>query len=228
LPLEINYKERMVEILYTRLLYPHLCTCFKPGLDFQRHMSCFFFMYNELKWEVIVRLVDFGANCCSSLFRTEWPVCTTYAFTSLYNICIHPFVQHMYSPVYTTYVFTSLYNICIHQFVQHIYSPVCTTYVFTSLYNICIHQFVQHMYSPVCTTYIFTSLYNICIHQFVQHMYSPVCTTYVFTSLYNICIHQFVQHMYSWDLHWFNGVMVNVLSSSVSIHDHVKPKDYIS
>jgi hypothetical protein len=155
LPLEINYKERMVEILYTRLLYPHLCTCFKLGSDFQRHMSWVFFMYNELKWEVIVRFVDFGANCCSSLFRTEWPVCTTYAFTSLYNICIHPFVQHMYSPVYTTYVFTSLYNICIHQFVQHIYSPVCTTYVFTSLYNICIHQFVQHMYSPVCTTYVF-------------------------------------------------------------------------
>jgi hypothetical protein len=173
LPLEINYKERMVEILYTRLLYPHLCTCFKPGLDFQRHMSCFFFMYNELKWEVIVRLVDFGANCCSSLFRTEWPVCTTYAFTSLYNICIHQFVQHMYSPVCTTYVFMrfALVQWCNGKcsFIECIDPRSCQTKRLHILNIVspylkwhCIFSFLRRFFLSSLTANTFTGLDCIC------------------------------------------------------------------
>jgi hypothetical protein len=35
----------------------------KDGLDFQRHMSWFFFMFNDLRGEVIAHFVYIGWNC---------------------------------------------------------------------------------------------------------------------------------------------------------------------
>ena len=48
------------QIPLTGLTLPHLCACPKPGPGFPTSYVMVFFMFNELKCEVIVHLVDIG------------------------------------------------------------------------------------------------------------------------------------------------------------------------
>jgi len=49
----------MVGIPVTGLILPHLYTCPKPDPVYQRHnYVMIFFMFDDLRWEMIVRFVD--------------------------------------------------------------------------------------------------------------------------------------------------------------------------
>ena len=51
---------------------PHFCACTKPGLGFPTSYVVVFFMFSELRGEVIVRLVNIGGivgyHCLNCLF----------------------------------------------------------------------------------------------------------------------------------------------------------------
>ena len=72
LPLEIQSSRG--EFPLTSFTLPHFCVFPKLGLDFQRHMPWSFFVFRELRWEVIVRFVDIGGlvdhHCLNFLFIT--------------------------------------------------------------------------------------------------------------------------------------------------------------
>jgi hypothetical protein len=52
------YQEEFVGILLTCLIPPHLCVCLKPGPWFPTSYVVVFFVFSELRWDVILRFVD--------------------------------------------------------------------------------------------------------------------------------------------------------------------------
>ena len=46
------------EVTWIRLTLPHFCVCPKPGL----FAFFFFFVFNDLRWEVVVYFVDIGGK----------------------------------------------------------------------------------------------------------------------------------------------------------------------
>ena len=47
-------------ILIPSLIPPHFCACPKQGSGFSTSHVMVFFMFNDLRWEVIVRFIDIG------------------------------------------------------------------------------------------------------------------------------------------------------------------------
>jgi len=45
------------EVTWIRLTPPHVCVCPKPGL-----FAFLFFVFNDLRWEVVVYFVDIGGK----------------------------------------------------------------------------------------------------------------------------------------------------------------------
>jgi hypothetical protein len=87
---------------------------YNQDLDFQLHMSrcffCFFYMFNDLKWEVIVRFVDIGGivdhQCLNFLFiLTEFIEYNRFQYTKCHNS-----YKRQSSPWFVVY-FILLFNI---------------------------------------------------------------------------------------------------------------------
>jgi hypothetical protein len=55
-----------------RFTLPQVCTCSKPGPVFTTSSVVFFFMLNELRWEVIVRFIDGGVIVHHYLLKRAW------------------------------------------------------------------------------------------------------------------------------------------------------------
>jgi hypothetical protein len=57
-----SYQERRIGIPLTGLTLPLFYVCPQPEPDFQRDIAWLFFVFIELRWEVIVRFVGIGVG----------------------------------------------------------------------------------------------------------------------------------------------------------------------